>query len=84
MTRFWADGLAITVSCDALATPTAFTWQDQRHVITPVRERWRIDVGWWHRRTWREYFPVITHTGLLLEIYHDVRTGQWYLQRVYD
>lgn len=84
MTRFWPDGVAITVFCDVLATPTAFTWEHQRHGIARVVERWRVDEGWWKKRAWREYFQVITQTGLLIEIYHDVRTHQWYLQRVYD
>ena len=39
MTRFWRNGVAITVTCDALATHTAFAWQQQRHIITQVRER---------------------------------------------
>lgn len=84
MTRFWPDGVPIAVTCDALATPRAFRWEQQRHVVMAVRDRWRVDEGWWRRRAWREYFQVITASGLLAEIYHDVRTGQWFLQRVYD
>jgi hypothetical protein len=45
MTRFWADGLLITVTCDALATPQAFRWEQQRHVVLAVLDRWRVEEG---------------------------------------
>lgn len=84
MTRFWPDGLRITVSVDADAAPTAFTWRGQRHTVGQIVERWRVDGGWWQRRAWREYFQLVTRSGLLALIYHDVRAGEWRLQRVYD
>ena len=84
MSRFWPDGLPITVTCDALAAPTAFVWDTHRHSVARVLERWRVDEGWWRRRVWREYFTLTTHTGLLVLIYHDVRDDTWRLQRVYD
>jgi integrase/recombinase XerD len=40
MSRFWPDGLPITVTCDALATPTAFAWADHRHTVFYVT--WNI------------------------------------------
>lgn len=84
MTRFWPDGLAIEVTTDSLAAPLSFSWNGRRHHVTRIVERWRIDEGWWKRRAWREYFQLVTHSGLLALIYHDVRAGQWRLQRVYD
>jgi hypothetical protein len=84
MSRFWPAGLPIAVTLDALATPTAFTWRTQRHSVARVVERWRVDEGWWKKRAWREYFQLVTRSGLLVLIYHDVRSGQWRLQRVYD
>lgn len=84
MARFWPEGISIEVAADTLATPLAFVWQGHRHAITRVVERWRVDEGWWSRRIWRENFIVTTQHGLLALIYHEVRTGRWYLQRVYD
>jgi hypothetical protein len=84
MSRFWPNGVPITVICDPLAAPTAFAWADHRHAVVAVLERWRVDESWWRRRVWREYFTLITHTGLLVLIYHDVRDDTWRLQRVYD
>jgi hypothetical protein len=84
VTRFWPDGLLIAVSCDALATPQALVWAGHRHIVAAVVERWRVDEGWWRKRVWREYFTLTTESGLLLQIYHDVPSHSWRLQRLYD
>src|SRR6266576_6629720 len=75
MSRFWPDGLPITVTCDALATPTAFAWADHRHTVAYVT--WNIwmnglyylpyDVGHQARRTtmsevrWERYPHIAQH-----------------------
>jgi hypothetical protein len=84
MSRLWADGVPIAVVCDDLVAPLAFTWDGHRHAVDQFIARWRVDEGWWHRRIWREYFQLITRTGLLVVIYHDVRAHEWRLQRLYD
>lgn len=84
MSRFWPPGLPITVVSDTLATPQILVWEGRRHPVLRIHERWRVDEGWWGIRAWREYFTLITNTGLLLTLYHDVPRGQWYLQRLYD
>lgn len=84
MTYLWARGEAITVKSDDLATPQVFTWRGQTHQVQTVAKRWRVDLGWWRSRIWREYFKLTTQTGLLVIIYREVLTGDWYLQRLYD
>jgi hypothetical protein len=84
VTRFWPEGVAIVVTCDDLAAPKAFTWQGHRHVVAEILDRWRDDEGWWRPRVWRENFLIITNSGLLAEMYHDLLARQWFLQRVYD
>ncbi len=84
MTRLWAIGVPITVQRDAMAGPQAFTWQGQIHQVQQVVKRWRVDQEWWQQRIWREYFKLSTQSGLLVIIYRDLLTGQWYLQRLYD
>jgi hypothetical protein len=49
-----------------------------------ITRRWRIDVDWWRGRVWREYFKLVTRTGLLVEVYHDLVGGGWFVQRLYD
>ena len=84
MTRLWAIGIPITVQSDSLLIPQSFIWQDSTHRIQKVAKRWRIDQEWWEQRVWREYFKLTTQSGLLIIIYRDLLTGQWYLQRLYD
>ena len=36
MSRFWPDGMPIRVTCDALATPTSFTWGEHRHTVEQI------------------------------------------------
>ena len=35
-------------------------------------------------RVWREYFRLVTVSGLLVDMYRDMAGGGWYVQRVYD
>jgi hypothetical protein len=84
VTRFWPNGQQIPVGGDALGTPDWLVWQERRHTVVQVLERWRVDERWWQGRAWREYFTLLTASGLLLTLYHDVAGGAWYLQRLYD
>ncbi len=58
------------------------TWQT-REPVREVVNRWRVDDDWWRVPISRMYWVVTTPT-LLLEIYGDLCTGDWYLQRVID
>ena len=84
MTRLWPGGDPIRVMADPLGAPRSFTWRGRRHPVTRVMRRWRIDVDWWRGRVWREYFKLVTRTGLLVEVYHDLVGGEWFVQRLYD
>jgi hypothetical protein len=84
MTRLWPQGEPIQVSSDAQYTPQSLTWRGQTHTVQEIAKRWRVDEGWWRSRVWREYFKLTTHSGLLVVIYYDWLTRDWYLQRLYD
>lgn len=84
MTHLWPAGEPITVQSNDLLTPQTFTWQNQTHPVQQIAKRWRVDLDWWQTRVWREYFKLTTETGLLVVIYLDLLSGQWYLQRLYD
>jgi hypothetical protein len=84
LTHLWPEGEPIAVVSDAVKTPRAFRWRGRSHQVQDVAKRWRVAVDWWRGRVWREYFKLTTDTGLLVIIYRDLPTGQWYLQRLYD
>jgi hypothetical protein len=84
MTWLWLAGDSIQVRSNALGTPQTIIWQGKSHRVTRVIRRWRIDIDWWRGRIWREYFKLVTRTSLLVEIYHDLSGGGWFVQRLYD
>ena len=84
MTRFWPSGNLITVITNENGSPRHFDWQGQVHLVEMVAKQWRFDMGWWRVRIWRDYFKLTTHSGLLVVIFRDMVTEQWYLQRLYD
>jgi hypothetical protein len=69
---------------DVEQTPDGLLRSDFRTWEPAAARRWRVDTGWWQRRVWREYFTLTTTSGMLVAIYHDVLTGAWRLQRLYD
>ncbi len=83
MTRLWVSGVAIQARTRG-DEPVELVWNGQRHPVEGILNRWRVDVGWWRLRIWRDYYKLVTTTGLLLVIYHDGIGGGWWLQRVYD
>ncbi len=83
MTRLWANGIAIQMTQNA-HQPECFMWEKQVHPVLYIANHWRVDVGWWRWRVWRDYWKVVTKTGLLVVIYQDLSGGDWYLQRLYD
>ncbi|MFN2222246.1 MAG: DUF6504 family protein [Candidatus Promineifilaceae bacterium] len=89
MTRLWPVGYPISVTGagddgGGRARPDSFTWQNRTHQIDEITREWRVDVDWWRGRVWRDYFKLSTDTGLLVIIYQDLVSGEWYLQRLYD
>jgi hypothetical protein len=84
MTRLWPSGSPIRVETGPLGLPQAFTWETQTHPVEGIANRWRVDEDWWRQRIWRDYFKVITRTGLMVILFQDLLTGQWYVQRLYD
>ena len=95
MTRLWPVGIPISVTIDPWAgskdavvadgqRPASFTWQGQIHRVDEITRAWRVDIDWWRGRVWRAYFKLNTDTGLLVVIFQDLLSGEWYLQRLYD
>lgn len=84
MTYFWPEGEAIIVAANPLATPLHFVWREELHPVAGIIARWRLDEDWWKKRIWREYFKLYTTTGLFVIIYHDLLSGKWCLQHLFD
>jgi hypothetical protein len=86
MTQLWPTGQPITMTVDNDGAPIHFVWQEQRHLVHQVIQRWELDLEWWRMegRIWRDYLALITADNLLCVIYYDRLGEQWLLVRVYD
>lgn len=95
MTYLWEPGQPVDVDSNAAGVPRSFYWHRHRHVVVLIANRWRVDEDWWQENTsggntgtggriWREYFKVITQTGLLVVLFRDLVTNTWWLQQLYD
>ncbi len=52
--------------------------------MSAVANVWRLDDAWWQQRVWQDHFKLITTTGLLLILAHDLITDEWRVIRTYD
>ena len=84
MTRLWVSGIAVKTTVTAAGEPASFVWNGHLHAVQGISNAWRVDMGWWRLRVWRDYYTLHTTSGLLVELYHDLVNDQWFLQRVYD
>lgn len=85
MTRLSAAGEPIQV-LNPEGHPSAFDWRGERHQIVEVNRCWRVDVGWWDPNvcTNRQYWEVVTDTGVFCLIHQELPEGEWFLSRIYD
>jgi hypothetical protein len=85
MTRMFADGEPVTVKTED-GWPSMLIWNDIAHPVARVAERWQVNTDWWSDggEVDRDYFRVVTKTGLLCEIFYDGLERVWRLARIYD
>ena len=84
MTRLWPDGIPVNVEHGTDGTPVSFIWDGKTHRVTEVPNQWWVDADWWSGRKWRAYYKLTTDTGMLVEVYRNLLTEKWFLQRLYD
>jgi hypothetical protein len=84
MTLLWIMGDLIDVSLSPSGVPIHILWRKQRHPVAAILNGWRVDAEWWRFRIFRDYYKILTGTGLLIVIFHDRIKGEWRLLRVYD
>ncbi len=60
----------------------AIRWGERREPVE-VCNRWRVEEAWWREPIARDYFKVVGARWLAL-VYHDLVSGTWHLERLYD
>lgn len=86
MTHPWFDGEPITIVVDDGGIPTEFVWQEQRHLVDKVLQKWELETDWWRAEGCirRLYLAVFTDHRMVCVIYHDLLREEWRLLRLYD
>jgi hypothetical protein len=84
MSRYFRNEILIQVELDGAEQPLLFVWRKYSYLIDQITNNWRVDTEWWSTPISREYFEVITRSGLWVVIYRDRLTDTWFMQRLYD
>lgn len=84
MSKLFREAIRLEAAEGFQHKPIAFLYKGRRERVRETLKRWRVVQGWWKRPVIREYFQVKTESGTVCELYRDLLTGVWYLQRVYD
>jgi hypothetical protein len=83
MSRLWEWGTPIKdVALTDTQEPTGFIWLHQRHVVYRIDNHWNVNQ--WAEGIVREYFLVVTTTGLTVDLFRDCLIDLWFIQRLYD
>lgn len=64
--------------------PLAIRHEGAWRRVDAILSRWRLHQEWWKRPVERDYFRVKLDGGVICEVFRDVASGGWQLQRVYD
>ena len=84
VTRLVVPPAAIDVTLDHGGAPIAIAGAFNGS-IEPIA-RWKVEGSWWDRdrAVSREYWKVVLNSALLCELYRDLATKEWFVERVYD
>jgi len=64
--------------------PLTIRYEGRWRKVETVLSRWRMHQEWWKRPVERDYFRVRLDGGVICEVFRDISSGLWQLQRVYD
>ena len=84
MSKLFKEAIRLEVEEGIQCKPIAFLYRGKKERVKETLKRWRIAQGWWRRPVEREYLQIRTESGIVCELYRNLLTGVWYLQRVYD
>ena len=84
MSKLFRQAIRLEVQEDIQHRPVTFLYTGRRVRVTETLQRWRIAREWWRSPVEREYFQVRIKSGTVCEIYRNLLTGVWYLQRIHD
>jgi hypothetical protein len=84
MNKLFYESITLEVKENIQHRPISFLYKGRKEGVEEICQQWRVSREWWKKPTDREYFRVRTVRDIVCEIYRDLLTGAWYLQRIYD
>ncbi len=84
MTKLLRKPKEIKVRCNIGGTPLSFVRNDKMEKIKSIYQHWRVADEWWREEIARDCFTIRTSSGLVCDIYRDMKTNRWYLNRIHD
>jgi hypothetical protein len=82
MTRLLSPPAVVEVTLSADGTPSFITGEFSSS-LDPIA-RWKVETEWWNQPVIREYWKALLNNSLLCELYHDLSSDEWFVERVYD
>ncbi|MCC7360262.1 MAG: hypothetical protein IT317_12335 [Anaerolineales bacterium] len=75
--------LPIEVALDHQGRPAQVAWGGQARRVRAIHESWREEGQWWHpgRRRRRDYYRILLLDESYRNIFQDLLTEHWYLDR---
>jgi hypothetical protein len=69
--------------------PARFTWREREYTVEEILLCWRLRDRWWEApgpggASDRRYYRMRCREGLLCDVYYDVASDIWVLDRVFD
>lgn len=64
--------------------PCAVLYRGRLRRVEDVLGRWCLSQEWWKHPVERDYYWVRLEGGVICELFRDLVTGSWHLQRVHD
>ncbi len=84
MTQLLMPARRVRVFADDRGSPRALETRDGTRLVTRICNRWRVDLDWWRQPVVREYWKVVLDDAVLCEVFQELRTQTWFLERIYD
>ena len=82
MTRLLTPPAAIDVTLGPGGAPTSISGAFSGSIDPIVR--WKVETSWWTKPVIREYWKAVLNNTMLCELFHDVSSNEWFVERVYD
>ena len=79
--RYLNQPQPVEVCLDPRGWPCAVVQGRGLQPVLKIRDRWRVDDGWWREPLCRMYFELELADGQVVTLYHDRIGNAWYQQR---